>query len=102
MKKITICFGDAINIQLGVATAHCAIGITAIQGTVTDVSAKGVQITAYTRNDKPMTTWLPLRALIKRSRQGGTIYTQLSPWFTPGTWQHRFMICCQTSSMISA
>jgi hypothetical protein len=102
MKNVTICFGDTLSILTNVATAHCAIGISAIHAEVIDVTANAVHVAAYTRNGKRVTCWLPLRALIKRSRHDNVTHVSLAKWFKPREWTQRFITCCEDVNIISA
>lgn len=79
--------GREISILVDYATAHCAIGVSTILGRIMHVTDKAVEIRAETESGKPITFWLPRKALTRVSdaKAGSWKYVRadLARWFKP-------------------
>lgn len=104
MQKIEA--GKEIVIRLGYATAHCAIGVTLVNGRIGTVSEKAVEVVTYTpANDKRVSFWLPLKALKQYESKHdvtGAVWCELQKWFKPSGWTKTALEISCHSGMISA
>ncbi|QWY83635.1 hypothetical protein [Rhizobium phage RHph_X2_26] len=103
MQKIEA--GKEIVVRLGYATAHCAIGVTLINGRISNVSEKAVEIATYTAKDKRVTFWLPLAALKQYENKHdvtGAVWFELRKWFRPSGWTKTAMEISCHSGFIAA
>lgn len=101
----TIETGKEIVIRLGYATAHCAIGVTLVNGRISSVSEKAVEIATYTAADKRVSFWLPLKALKQYENKHdvtGAVWCELAKWFKASGWTKTALEISCHSGMISA
>ena len=83
MQKIEFELAQNIAVRLGVATAHCAIGTTMINGRVESITDKAVSI----RLDNNDVVWFPKSALVSRridntmTNCGNVMFCQTAKWF---------------------
>ena len=85
--------GREISILIDYATAHCAIGVSHVIGRITHATDKAIEVTTETESGKPITFWLPRRALTQLAEaQAGSwkyIRATLAKWFNPTGWTAR-------------
>jgi hypothetical protein len=92
-----------IAIRLSFATAHCAIGVTMINGRVDRVTEKAVIV----KLDTNTTVCFPKKALVKRYEKcvpgmGTTVFSQLAHWFKPDAYAANAIKKATHSGMIAA
>lgn len=102
-KVIEIVETQYIAIRLSFATAHCAIGVTMINGRIDRVTEKAVII----KLDTNATVCFPKKALVKRYEKclpgmGTTVFAQLAHWFKPDAQTAAKMNKATHSGMIAA
>lgn len=81
--------GQEVSVILGVATAHCAIGVSSVHGCVSRVSEKAVQIT-----EDNLSIWLPKKALVNghiHIASPSTRRFDLAKWFYPEGYTARIL-----------
>lgn len=99
----TIETGSDIYINTGVATAHCAVGVTGVCAKVFGETEKAIHIEAASYNGKTHTCWIPKKALVSVwSDDNGYIHANIAKWFRPSGWTKVFFEICSTSSTVSA
>ena len=95
-----------VYISIGAATAHCAIGVSGISGTIINETEKAVQVQAYTAKDKAVTAWFPRKALVSKQVRGEGngkhVAYKLAKWFVPTGWTRDFIAITVQHSTISA
>ena len=86
IKAAAIAEGAEVGIRFGVATAHCAIGVTGIYGNVTRTTEKAIEVTTLVTQQK---VWFPRKALVSGLERDGFQFFALARWFNPDQRQMR-------------
>jgi hypothetical protein len=93
---------EEVSIIIGVATAHCAIGVTSIHCTVSGETEKALKVSALTESGKEVSAWFPRKAFVneKLTKYGKRV--EIAKWFKANGWTARFMELSANSSFIAA
>src|SRR5690606_3052889 len=59
----TLTTGMDTYIRFGFAVCQTSVATIGISGTITNETEKAIEVTAYTKNDKPVRAWLPKKAI---------------------------------------
>lgn len=96
--------GDDISIRVSHATAHCAVAVTTIFGTVVDETQNALKIESQTENDKCVTAWFPKKSFTTVIFHNEMKYfsCRFAKWFRPSGWNETFIEICSKNSIISA
>ena len=92
-----------IAVRLSYATAHCAVGVTMINGRVDRITDKAVAV----RLDTGKTVYFPKKALVNRRLHdlpnvGTVMFCSLAKWFTPDPVAKNIIAQAAHSGMIAA
>lgn len=103
MTNTKIFEGNGIYIRVSYATAHCALGVYGVSGTIIQVREKAVQVAAYTPAGRRVTAWFPRKALVDSKIEAASdAHVHLAKWFKPREWTARFIELCADSAVVSA
>lgn len=91
--------GQDLGVTVGMATAHCTIGLSMVHGRVGRATPKAVRID----NDKGQ-VWLPRRALVAgfTTPEMASPVFDLARWFHPDARQARTIQRMEEHSVLSA
>lgn len=95
--------GAYLYIRMAQAVTHCSVGTAGVSVQIVDEREKAVKVQGYV-GEKPMTLWLPRKALVKLERLTGsdTVFCSLASWFKPDDYAARTLDRLTVASAVAA